>query len=111
MSAEPSCYRVVVRSNLVTAVEPLFAAPGAPVAATPLEVSTILAANHRLNGCLDGSYYVPDAEMARQVASLSLDFVAKLVENSTKSLNAASLAPDGWRNPFTAHGQRPASAD
>jgi hypothetical protein len=111
MSAKPSCYRVVVRSNIVAAVEPLFAAPGARVAMTPLDVSSILAANHRANGCLDGSYYVPDAEMARQVASLSLDFVAKLLENSVKSLNAATLVPDGWSNPFMAHERRPASAE
>jgi hypothetical protein len=105
MSANPSCYRVVVRSNLVTSVDPLTVAPGTAIAATPLEVSSILARNYQTNGCLDGAYHVPDAEMARQVAALSLDFIDKIVERSIASLNAASLHPKGWRNPLVDQGR------
>lgn len=111
MSAKPSCYCVVVRSNLVSSVEPLIAAPNASIAVTPLEVSSILARNHQINGCLDGTYYVPDSETARQVAGLSLDFIARIVEKSIASLNAATIVPDGWRNPFTEHGRLPALAE
>jgi hypothetical protein len=111
MPAKPSCYRVLVRSNLVTSVEPVMVAPTDAVASTPLDVSSILARNHQTNGCLDGAYYVPDAEMARQVAALSLDFIGKIVARSIASLNAASLHPNGWQNPFTERGQRPASSE
>ncbi|MCL4765841.1 MAG: hypothetical protein KJZ80_06405 [Hyphomicrobiaceae bacterium] len=111
MSTAPVCYRVVVRSNLVVSVDPLGVAPDVDIAATPLEVSSLLARNHQSRGCLDGVYFVPDAEMARQVAALSLDFMAKLVEKSIASLNAATLHPDGWRNPLAGHGQEPASSE
>jgi hypothetical protein len=111
MSMKPFCYRVFVRSNLVTSVEPLMVAPTGAIASTPLEISSILARNHQSNGCLDGAYYVPDAEMARQVAALSLDFIDRIVEKSIASLNAASLHPNGWQNPFTERGQRPASLE
>lgn len=108
MSTEPACYRVVVRNNLVISVEPVAAIPSSPIAATPLEVSSILANNHRTNGCLDGIYYLPDADMARQVAALSLDFIEKIIARSIASLSAAALDPNGWHNPFTGHGQKPA---
>lgn len=111
MSPDSSCYRVVVRSNLVVAIDPQSAAPDLAITATPLEVSSLLASNHQTQGCLDGVYFVPDAEMARQVAALCLDFMAKLVEKSIASLNAASLHPDGWHNPLTAHAQKPAWFD
>lgn len=111
MSMKPSCYRVLVRSNLVTSVDPQMIAPTDAIAATPLEVSSILARNHQTNGCLDGAYYVPDAEMARQVAALSLDFIDKIVERSIASLNAATLHPNGWQNPFTERARRPASSE
>jgi hypothetical protein len=108
MSNEPACYRVVVRSNLVVSVEPVAALPDHPIAATPLEVSSILASNHRTNACLDGIYHVPDADMARQVATLSLDFIEKIIAKSIVSLSAATLYPNGWHNPFTGHVQKPA---
>lgn len=111
MSAASNCYRVVVRSNLVISVEPAAAAPGVDVAATPLEVSSLLARNHQARGCLDGVYFVPDAEMARQVAALSLDFVAKLIEKSIASLNAATLHPNGWQNPLTNCEREPVSSE
>ena len=107
-SREPVCYRVVVRNNLVISVEPVATMPSSPIAATPLEVSSVLASNHRANGCLDGIYYLPDADMARQVAALSLDFIEKIIAKSIVSLNETALRPNGWHNPFTGHVQKPA---
>jgi hypothetical protein len=106
MPTNPIFYRVVVRSNLVVSIDPLNETSASAVAETPLEVSSLLARNHQTQGCLDGIYCVPDAEMARQVAALSLDFMAKLVEKSIASLNAASVHPEGWQNPLTAHVQK-----
>lgn len=101
VSAVPPCYRIEVRNNLVVAIEPLHAEPSGTIATTPLQISTELARNHQTQGCLDGSYLVRDAEMARQVAALSLDFMAKIVEKSLASLNAATLHETGWKNPYT----------
>jgi hypothetical protein len=108
MSAESTCYRVIVRNNLVVSVEPAAATPESRICETPLEVSSILASNHLANGCLDGIYYLPDADMARQVANLSLDFIEKIIAKSIASLGAATLYPNGWHNPFTGHVQKPA---
>jgi hypothetical protein len=83
-------------------------AAGARLSATPLEVSSMLARNHQMNGCLDGTYYLPDADMARQVAALSLDFIEKIVRKSMEALNRATLSPDGWHNPFTGSTSKPA---
>jgi hypothetical protein len=111
MSQMPICYRVVVQGNVVSAIEPLVAPSAEHVATTPLEVSMLLARNYQMRGCLDGTYHLPDVEMARQVAVLSLDFMAKLIERSVASLNAASLHGQGWTNPFAGSGAAPPRLD
>ena len=108
MPSDALSYRVAVRNNLVVGIEPATVPPGVRVAATPLEASSMLAHNHKVNGSLDGVYYLPDADMARHVAFLSLDFIEKIVRKSIESLNAATLHPNGWRSPFTGHAHKPA---
>ena len=71
---------VVVRHNLVCSIARAGADDAARVAASPLEVSTRLADNHRANGCIDGRYCVADAQSARIFATLCLEFTRALAE-------------------------------
>jgi hypothetical protein len=84
-------YVVVVEHNLVRAIERA-PAPAEPIAATPLEVSTQLAANNRAHGCIDGRYYFTDTQAARIFATLCLEFVRALAE---KRLAVVSALPVG----------------
>ena len=95
----PKLYRVVVRHNLVAEIEALAARDDVDVPGSPLEVSTLLARNHRENGCLDGEYFFEDSETARHFAHLSLDFMKRLLEKSMESLDRARVSQEGWRNP------------
>ena len=85
-------YVVVVRHNLVCAIEPVADMPRESIPATPLEVSTQLAANHRANGCIDGRYYFRDTMHARTFAELCLEFTKAMVE---KRLAAVAKLPVG----------------
>lgn len=73
-------FTVVVRHNLVEAIRPGPLPPGAPVPASPLEVSTQLAENNRRHGCIDGDYHFDDAARARVFALLCLEFTRALAE-------------------------------
>ena len=88
--AEAWC--VVVRHNLVHAIERAEPPPGTAVAATPLDVSTRLADNNKSNGCLDGRYWVADAASARVFATLCLEFTRATAE---KRLAAMEKLPAG----------------
>jgi hypothetical protein len=85
-------YVVVVEGNIVRAIERHRSAPPRPIPATPLEVSSELAANHRANGCIDGRYYFDDPQRARTFASLCLEFTRARVE---KLLAAIERLPAG----------------
>lgn len=98
-SSEDRYYRVVVRHNIVVAIETLVPSPDIDVAASPLEVSSQMAANHQANGCLDGLYFFHEPETARQFAMLGLDFIQRMVEKATEHLNEAHIAEHGWQNP------------
>ncbi len=82
----PEYYAVVVERNLVRAIERLEAPAPRPVPATPLEVSSELAANHRANGCIDGRYYFDDPQRARTFAALCLEFTKALVERRLRAV-------------------------
>lgn len=82
----------MVKHNLVTAIERAEPPAGTAVAATPLEVSTRLASNNRENGCIDGRYWVGDAESARIFATLCLEFTRATAE---KRLAAVEKLPAG----------------
>ena len=78
---------VVVRHNLVTAIERAGPEEAMQAAATPLEVSTRLAANHREHGCIDGRYCMGDAQSARIFATLCLEFTRALAEKRLATLD------------------------
>lgn len=82
----PDAYVVVVRHNVVCAIERAQPEPGVRIPATPLEVSTQLAANFRDLGCIDGRYHFDDPQRARIFASLCLEFTKALVEKRLEAV-------------------------
>lgn len=96
----PKLYRVVVSHNLVARIEAIPHRDDVAVPDSPLEVSSLLARNHKENGCLDGEYYFEDSETARHFAYLSLDFMKRMFEKSIESLDAAKVSQEGWANPY-----------
>ena len=100
MSLESPCtYKVVIRHNVVVAVNAFPAVDGRKPDDDPLELSSQLASNNLRNGCLDGEYAVSDAEAARLFAHLSLDFLKRMIEKSLSSLDSGSISA-GWINPY-----------
>jgi hypothetical protein len=99
-AASSTTYRVTIRHNVVVAIDVVAVAGAAKPEDDPLAISSLLAANHRQNGCLDGEYRLSDAEAARYFAHLSLDFTKCLVEKAIESLEARSIAGTGWTNPY-----------
>lgn len=90
-------YVVVVEHNLVKAIERLSEVPDRPVPGTPLEVSTELANNSRLNGCIDGRYYFDDTQRARTFASLCLEFTKAMVEKRLADVNKLPVGSPAYR--------------
>ena len=89
-------YVVVVEHNLVCAIERT-EPPADPIPATPLEVSTQLAANNRANGCIDGRYYFTDTQAARIFASLCLQFVKSLAEKRLAAVDSLAAGKVEYR--------------
>lgn len=101
MSSQPRAYRVSVRQNLVTAIEPIARSEAHGLAEDddPLAVSSRLAQNNLENGCLDGDYDFVSFEAARHFAMLCLEYLKKLCEKSVTSV--AGVDSNGervWRN-------------
>jgi hypothetical protein len=92
----PEVYVVVVEHNLVSAIERT-EPPPEPIPATPLEVSTQLAANHRTNGCLDGRYYFTNTQAARTFAALCLTFVKALAEKRLAAVDSLAVGTAHYR--------------
>jgi hypothetical protein len=90
-------YVVVVTNNLVTAIERSLDASPAPIPATPLEVSSQLAANHRAHGYIDGRYYFEDPQRARIFATLCLAFVKGLAEKRLEWIDALPAGKAEYR--------------
>ena len=90
-------YVVVVEHNLVRAIERVAEAPGEPIPATPLEVSSQLAANNRANGCLDGRYYFSETQPAKIFASLCLEFVRALADKRREAIDALPVGVAAYR--------------
>jgi hypothetical protein len=90
-------YVVVVKNNMVCAIER--SADPAPVSIpkTPLEVGTQLATNNRLNGCIDGHYYFDDTQRAKVFASLCLEFTKALVEKRLAVINSLPVGSAEYR--------------
>lgn len=88
-------YVVVVEHNLVRAIERC-AAPG-PIPATPLEVSTQLADNHRAHGSIDGRYLFTDTQAAKIFASLCLEFTRAVAEKRLAAIDALAVGVAEYR--------------
>ena len=90
-------YVVVVKHNVVVAIErqpdPL---PG-PILKTPLEAGTQVAENNRANGCIDGRYHFDDTQRARIFASLCLEFTKALVEKRLAAIDALPVGTVDYR--------------
>lgn len=89
-------YVVVVEHNLVRAIERCAPPPG-PIPATPLEVSTQLAANNRAHGCLDGRYLFTDTQAAKIFAALCLEFTRAVAEKRLAAVNALAVGVAEYR--------------
>ncbi|MFQ5935576.1 MAG: hypothetical protein ACE5LB_04120 [Acidiferrobacterales bacterium] len=98
--ARKPLYKVVVRHNIVCAIQRLEDADRVDVPQTKLEVSTQLAKNNQENGCIDGDYYFEDANLAKNFAILSLDFAKRLIEKTLAQIEDRSFTGEfDWRNP------------
>ena len=93
-------YQVVVRHNLVTAVESIQLDRANDMIADNLQVTLKLAENYRQNGCIDGEYVFSSTHRAKDFALVALDFIKKLMEKSEQGLEAHNFysEPD-WINP------------
>jgi len=80
-------YIVVVKGNLVCAIEPASASADGQSAGTPLEIASALAINFGRSGCIDGHYAFGDAVAARAFALLCLRFSKALVERRLAAIN------------------------
>ena len=108
MTGTAEVYRVVIRSNVVVAVEPAEPNSDVELAGTNLEAGTQLAMNHRENGCIDGVYHFADLNKAKDFAVLSLDFAQRLTEKSLENVKAHNFfAVPAWKNPLLAAEQPP----
>lgn len=93
-------YKVVIKHNIVCAIERIDGAPALEVPQSKLEVSAQLATNNQLNGCIDGDYYFEDAKLAKNFAILSLDFVKRLTERTLQKIEDRAFSGEfDWRNP------------
>ena len=87
-------YVVVVRHNIVTALEQVPDGTDAPVAKTTLEIGTQLAENYRVSGCIDGRYLFDNAQRARVFAVLCLEFVHALVNKRLEAVKALAAGAE-----------------
>ena len=81
-------FEVVVRYNAVQAIRRAPRTPDVHVPGSNLEVTSELARNHRLHGCIDGCYRFDDPERARSFAVLALDFVKRLIEKRIERIES-----------------------
>ena len=95
----PSAYKVIIRHNIVVAIEAIPVSDESRIDHDPLQISSMLAANNLCNGCLDGEYLVADSEAARYFARLSLDFMKRTVDKSLELIDQGAIEGTGWRNP------------
>lgn len=99
--ARSVCYRVVVRHNLVLEIQSVNAIKCGEMEDDPLEVSTQLARNNKINGRLDGEYDFETFEAARYFATLCTEFLEKLCQRTSQALDKLERPDDGpWQNPF-----------
>lgn len=96
-------YRVVIRHNLVIAVENVELSEGDEVPEDNLEVTLALAQNYRQHGSIDGEYLFSSVHRAKDFALVALDFVKKLMEKSEQGLEGHNFySQPAWHNPSAA---------
>ena len=88
MSDGDTIFEVIVHHNAVQAIRRAPRAPGMDVPESNLEVTSELARNHRLHGCVDGCYRFGDPERARSFAVLALDFVKRMLEKRIEQIES-----------------------
>ena len=93
----PDTYIVVVKNNVVCAIERSTGTPPEPIPKTPLEVGTQLATNNRLHGCIDGRYYFDGTQRARIFACLCLEFTKALVDKRLAAIDALPVGCAEYR--------------
>ena len=81
-------YEVTVRHNAVQAIRAVPRSPEMHVPESNLEVTSELARNHRMHGCIDGCYRFDEPERARSFAVLALDFVKCMLEKRIEQIEA-----------------------
>jgi hypothetical protein len=84
-------YVVVVKHNMVTALERLTEGTDTSVPQTKLEIGTRLAENYRVNGCIDGQYHFDNAQRAKIFATLCLEFTRALVDKRLDVVQALAI--------------------
>jgi hypothetical protein len=87
-------YVVVVRNNIVAALEQVPASTDTPVPKTKLEIGTQLAENFQANGCIDGRYLFEDAQRARIFAVLCLEFIRALVDRRLETVRSLATGAE-----------------
>ena len=88
MSEGDTIFDVIVRHNAVQAIRRVPRTPDVHVPGSNLEVTSELARNHRLHGCIDGCYRFDDPERARSFAVLALDFVKRMLEKRIEQIES-----------------------
>ena len=88
MSDGDTVFEVIVRYNAVQVIRRAPRASGMDVPESNLEVTSELARNHRLHGCIDGCYRFDDPERARSFAVLALDFVKRLLDKRIEQIES-----------------------
>jgi hypothetical protein len=92
-------YRVVIKHNLVVAIEQVSIPEAEFANPTNLEVSAQLARNHMTSGCVDGEYLFGSLDDAKDFAVLSLDFARLLCEKALNDVKSHNFyANPSWYN-------------
>jgi hypothetical protein len=87
-------YVVVVKHNIVSALERVAENANTSVPQAKLEIGTRLAKNYRLNGCIDGEYHFDNAQRAKIFATLCLEFTRALVDKRIDIVKALAVGAE-----------------
>ena len=87
-------YVVVVKHNIVAALERVADSATTSVPETKLEIGTRLAENYRVNGCIDGEYPFDNAQRAKIFATLCLEFTRALVDKRIDIVKALAIGAE-----------------
>jgi hypothetical protein len=86
MASPQNIYQVVIKGNLVCAIQPVSMQDTPLRSGTPLEVGTQLATNFTSSGSIDGVYAFQTTSQAQEFAVLCLQFGKALLERRLKAI-------------------------